>query len=160
MSFIPEEELKDREGISLAPMIDFLFLMLAVFASLAVSRMVMRDTEIDLVKSKAELSSTPSSQHEYKVVHISVAADGTYKWVTDIRDYSMETTEQIAYELLRQYHQGLLPEDKLKTQVLLKIDREARWEPILQVLLAIKEAGFEIRPLYEPTNVIANKEGG
>jgi biopolymer transport protein ExbD len=150
MTFIPEEELKDRGGLTLAPMIDFLFLMLAVFASLAVSRMVMRDTEIDLVQSKAEVPSSIASHHEYKLVNILVAADGTYKWVTEIRDYPMETAEQIALELTRQYQQGLLPEDPLKTQVLLKIDREARWEPILKVLLAIKEAGFEVRPVYEP----------
>lgn len=148
MTFIPEEELKERGGLTLAPMIDFLFLMLAVFASLAVSRMVLRDTEIELVKSKAEIPAS-TSHHEFKLVHILVAADGSYKWLTEVRDYTMETAEAIAHELVRQYNQGLLPEDKLKTQVLLKIDREARWEPILNVLLAIKEAGFEIRPVFE-----------
>ncbi|HEY4831011.1 MAG TPA: biopolymer transporter ExbD [Waddliaceae bacterium] len=150
MTFIPEEELKERGGLTLAPMIDFLFLMLAVFASLAVSRNVMRDTDIELVKSKTEVLSSTPSNHELKLVHITINADGTYKWVTEIRDYSMEKAEQIAYELIRQHNQGLLPEDKLNTQVMVKIDREARWEPILNVLLAIKEAGFEVRPVYEP----------
>ena len=150
MTFIPEEELREREGISLAPMIDFLFLLLAIFASLAFSRIVIRETEINLVKSKAQTASSAFSSHELKLVNISVAADGTYKWITEIRDYSMETAEQIACELVRQMEQGLLPENKLKTQVLLKIDRDARWEPVLNVLLAIKEAGFEVRPVYEP----------
>ena len=62
----------------------------------------------------------------------------------------MESAHAIAHELINQYAQGLLPEERLKTQILLKIDREAHWEPILNVVLAIKEAGFEVRPLYEP----------
>lgn len=155
MTFVPDEELKTQSGLTLAPMIDFLFLMLAIFASLAVTRMVMRDTEIDLVKSKAETSSSTSLRHEYKLVNISIAENGSYKWVTEIRDYPMENAEQIAQELSRQYVQGLLPEDKFKTQILLKIDRSARWEPILKAVLAIKEAGFEVRPVYEPLSSLS-----
>ncbi len=150
MSYIPIDELKEQKGMTLAPMIDFLFLMLAVFASLAVSRIVTRDTEIDLVKSHSETPSSSELARDYKLINISVADDGTYKWVTEVRDHKMTTSAEITAELLRQYHKGLLPEDKLKTQVLLKIDKQARWEPILQVLLGIKEAGFEVRPVYEP----------
>ena len=151
MSFIPEEELKERTGLALAPMIDFLFLMLAVFASLAVSRMVIHDTEVELVRSRVETHSPLTETREYKLIHITVSAEGAYKWVTEVRDYPLETADAIALELTHQYSQGLLPEDKLKTQVLLKIDREARWEPILHAILAIREAGFEVRPVYEPT---------
>lgn len=150
MSFIPEEELKERTGLTLAPMIDFLFLMLAVFASLAVSRIVMRDTSVDLVRSKVESASPLSNPREYKLIHISIGENGSYKWVTEIRDYPMQTAQAIAEELLQQHERGLLPENKLKTQILLKIDRQARWEPILHAMLAIREAGFEVRPVYEP----------
>lgn len=153
MTFIPDEELKDQGGLTLAPMIDFLFLMLAIFASLAVSRIVMRETEIELVKSTSEAGSRTTPTHEFKLIHITVAEDGSYKWVTEIRDYPMSTADEIALELIRQKSQGLLPEDPLKTQVLLNIDQKARWEPILNVMLAIKEAGFEIRPVYEPISL-------
>ncbi len=151
MSFIPEEELKECTGLTLAPMIDFLFLMLAVFASLAVSRIVIRDTEIELVRSKVESISHLTDPRDYKLIHITISEEGSYKWVTEIRDYPMETPEAIAKELVQQYQRGLLPEDKLKTQILMKIDRQARWEPILQAMLAIREAGFEVRPVYEPS---------
>lgn len=151
MTFIPDEELKERTGLTLAPMIDFLFLMLAVFASLAVSRIVMRDTDLELVRSKVESPSPLSNPRDYKLIHVTIAEDGSYKWVTEIRDYPLETPQAIAQELTQQYQRGLLPEDKLKTQVLLKIDREAHWEPILQAILAIREAGFEVRPIYEPS---------
>lgn len=150
MTFIPDEELKERTGLTLAPMIDFLFLMLAVFASLAVSRIIMRDTEIELVRSKIESPSPLADPRDYKLIHITISEEGAYKWVTEIRDYPMETPQDIAQELIQQYQRGLLPEDKLKTQVLLKIDRKTRWEPILQAILAIRDAGFEVRPIYEP----------
>ncbi len=150
MSYLPDEELKERTGLALAPMIDFLFLMLAVFASLAVSRVVIRDTDVELVRSKTE-SSSFHDPCDLKLVHITISEGGGYKWVTEIRDYMLDSPEAIAHELLEQHERGLLPEEKLKTQVLLKIDRMARWEPILHAILAIREAGFEVRPVYEPS---------
>ena len=150
MSFVPTDELKDRSGMTFAPMIDFLFLMLAVFASLAVTRFAMKDTEIDLVKTKTAAPSTLKGAYDYKIIHISVSDEGHYKWVTEIRDHPMSSSQEIAEELSRQYAKGHMPEDKLKTQILLKIDRKAQWEPILKVLLAIREEGFQVRPIYEP----------
>jgi biopolymer transport protein ExbD len=155
MTFVPQEELHERGSVSLAPMIDFLFLMLAVFASLAVTRIVLKDTEVDLVRSKVETHTPTSflSGQDLKLIHVTVMQNGTYKWATEIRDYPMETPEEVAAELLSQYEKGLLPKDKLNTQILLKIDREAKWEPILKILLAIKELGFEVRPVYEPQSI-------
>ena len=154
MSFVPFDELKDQRSITLAPMIDFLFLMLAVFASLAVTRIAMKDTEINLVKAKPEHSPQASLMNppstEYKIINITISNKGRYKWVTEIRDHEMESAQQISEELLRQYHRGLLPEDKLKTQIFLKIDKQAEWESILKAILAIQEIGFEVRPVYEP----------
>jgi biopolymer transport protein ExbD len=152
MSFVPSDELKNQGGVPLAPMIDFLFLMLAMFASLAVSRIVMKDTDLQLVQSHANAPSSLDLIQDYKIINLSINASGEYKWSTEIRDHAMGSTKEIVDELMRQYHKGLLPEDKLKTQILVKIDRQTRWEPVLELLLAISEVGFEIRPLYEPIN--------
>ncbi len=151
MSFVPEEALHPRTGFNFAPMIDFLFLMVVFFACLAVSRIQTKDTDIDLVKiyeNNSEQASNADS--EYKILNISINNKGEYKWVTEIRDYPMPQAEDIANELLNQYQKGLLPENKLKTQVLLKIDKEAMWDPILQAIFAIRDAGFEVRPVYLP----------
>lgn len=150
MTFIPHEELKERGGLNLAPMIDFLFLMLAVFASLAVTRAVIQDTEIDIVKLKTDLPGKLDNPFDYKLVTVAILEDGTYKWMTEIRDYPMRSPSEIVQELGQEYEKGILPADKLKTQILLKIDRKAKWEPILQAVIAIREAGFEVRPVYEP----------
>ena len=45
---------------------------------------------------------------------------------------------------------NLLPEDKSRTKVLLHIDRNAKWEPIAQMIFAIREIGYHIHPVYEP----------
>jgi biopolymer transport protein ExbD len=153
MSFLSEEELKGKEGINLAPMIDFLFLMLVFFASLAISRVTTRDTDIDLVEIQAESKASLSqSQSEYHVIHLSITGDNQYKWVTEIRDYTMSTAEEIKQELTRQFERGLIPKNPEQTQILLKIDKDAKWEPILKAIFAIREAGFEVYPVYQPEN--------
>ncbi len=112
MSYVPQEELKSQGGFTMAPMLDFLFLMMAIFASLAVSRIVMRDTDIDLVQSHHEGSPSFNQAQDFKLINISVAENGSYKWITEVRDHPMQTAEEIAAELESQYAKGLLPEDK------------------------------------------------
>jgi biopolymer transport protein ExbD len=150
MSFLNEEDLKGS-SINLAPMIDFLFLMVVFFATMAVSRIATKDTEIELVKIEPSGDATASQQNlENKVINIAISESGEYKWVTEIHDYRMESAKEIGAELRVQHQRGLLPEDKSKTKVLLKIDKKAEWEPILKVIFAVKEQGFEVRPVYEP----------
>lgn len=151
MSFLPEEEVKGQTGLNMAPMIDFLFLMLMFFACLSITRMATRDTNIDLVDVKPEQSSNVArGDEELKLVNISILTDGQYRWVTDVHDYPLATADEIRDELQQQYRKGLLPKSKQQTQVLLKIDRAAQWEPILEAIFAIREAGFEAYPVYEP----------
>lgn len=151
MSFIPDEELKGRQSLNLAPMIDFLFLLLMFFATLAVTRITTKDTDIKLVEIKPETSAATSyGNSDIKIISLTINSDGKYKWVTDVKDYPMNSAEDIKEELLKQHEKGILPENKDQTQVLLKIDKQATWEPILQAIFAVREAGFDIRPVYEP----------
>jgi biopolymer transport protein ExbD len=152
MSFVPENELKERSGLTFAPMIDFLFLMLAFFASLAVTNVSIGQTDINLVQTKAEHSPGPSCRGDgTKVIHISILGNGEYKWVTGLKEYPMKTPTEIACELSKQHQKGLLPEDKMQTKVLLRIDKEAKWEPILNAMVAIRECGFEVHPVFQET---------
>ena len=150
MSFIPEDELKSRRAQNLAPMIDFLFLMLMFFASLAISRVTTLDTEVDLVKISTPTQEVEdSSTTEFKTINITITEEGKYKWITDVHDYPMDSAEAIGTELLNQYDQGLLPEEKEKTFVFLRIDEQAQWEPILKVILAVRDCGFLVHPVYQ-----------
>jgi biopolymer transport protein ExbD len=150
MSFVPEEEIKSKGIQSLAPMIDFLFIMLMFFASLAISRITIRDTEVDLVKiPSAEAHISSSDFAEVKIINISINDKGEYKWVTEVHDYPMESPEAIRLELAQQYDKGLLPEDKSKIHVLLRIDKATQWQSIFRLIFALKDEGFETRPVYQ-----------
>ena len=151
MSFIPEENLRPQMNFNFAPMIDFLFLMLAFFATLAVSRASLYDTRLTLVKVHTEaadhrLVPNPGEVHN---VNLGINDRGEYMWITEINDYPMVAVEAIQNELLYQYQLGVLPFEKEQTRVLLHIDKNAPWEPIARLVYGIQEIGFDARPIFE-----------
>lgn len=150
MSLIPEEELKSFGSINLAPMVDFLFLVVAVFATLAVTKAALYDSEIKLVKVEpASEHSAFIGQNDFYIVNLSVSDTGAYKWITEFNEYLIPSVQGIQNELKKQQDLGLLPQEAEKTKVLLHVDREARWESIAQVLFAVRQLGFEIHPVYD-----------
>jgi biopolymer transport protein ExbD len=150
MSLIPEDKLHSTLVPNLAPMIDFVFLMLAFFATLAVTRASLYDTQLELVKiSNPPASAKVYSKDDITQINLSVTREGTYKWITEIQDYPMESLEKIQNELFHHYNIGALPKDKNQTQILLHIDKNASWEPIAKLIFAIKETGFDALPIYK-----------
>lgn len=148
MELLPEEELKPKSSTHFAPMIDFLFLMLALFATLAMSRSSLFDSSIELTK----LSSTEKGKQthiENAQVNLSINQDGQYFWISELSSHPMANREAIIQELTLQYEKGLIPKEKKQTEIYLHIDKRASWDPIAQLILKIKELGFEVKPLYE-----------
>jgi biopolymer transport protein ExbD len=150
MELIPHDELKGGQTFNFAPMIDFLFLMLALFATLAVSRAALYDSEVQLVELKPEANATSHRSRETSQVNLSISASGSVKWLTDFNEYPMESVKSVQEELARQHAIGVIPHDKAKTDILLHIDRNAPWEPIAKLIFAIREVGFNAHPVYEP----------
>ncbi len=150
MSIIPEEELKSGGSLNLAPMVDFLFLVVAVFATLAVTRAALFDADIELVKvHPSDQESSTLGHQESFIVNLSVNEEGRYKWITEFNEYLMDNVEEIQRELHRQQTLGLLPKESDQTKVLLHIDKAAQWEPIVQAIFTVRKAGFEIHPVYD-----------
>lgn len=149
MELIPHDELKPKNSFNFAPMIDFLFLMLALFATLAVSRAALYDSEVELAQLKPEKGAASLRAKEIHHIHLSITSDGGYKWLTEFQEYPMNQVGDIQQELARQYQMGALPEDKSKTEVLLHIDKKAPWEPIASAIFSIREVGFSARPVYD-----------
>jgi biopolymer transport protein ExbD len=147
MSFIPEDVLRSKESIPLAPMIDFVFIMLLFFASLAITRTSLKDTQIDLVTASYESAPEISaSDKEHHSIQISILADGTYKWIGNNQDFSLGSLEDLNRILTQQTSDQV---HQVKPQVLLKIDKNARWDPILKAIFTIRDAGYVVRPVYE-----------
>lgn len=129
-------------------MIDFLFLMLALFATLSISRASLFDSELQLVQVKT--GGKPAKQTEVQQVNLSISATGRYKWLTEFQEYPMDSVQAIQEELGRQLQTGALPQDKALTEILLHIDRSAPWEPVAKVIFGVRELGFTAHPVYEP----------
>lgn len=150
MSIIPEDKLRMEGGINLAPMVDFLFLVVAVFATLAVTRAALFDSEVELVKlQSAQENPSLSTQNEHYIVNLSVTSEGKYKWITEFNEYLIENVQTIQEELQKQQSLGLIPKDASKTKILLHIDKQAPWEPIAQVIFTARQSGFDIHPVYD-----------
>lgn len=150
MDLIPDEELKSFGSLNLAPMVDFLFLVVAVFATLAVTKAALFDRRVELVKVGASAeNATLLGQTDTYIVNLSVNDSGEYKWITEFNEYLMNGTAGIQNELKRQQQLGLLPQETLKTKVLLHIDKEATWQHISGAIFAVRQLGFEIHPVYD-----------
>lgn len=148
MSFIPDEGLS-KTGIQLAPMLDFLFLILMFFACLAATHTTTKDLHIDLVEVKDNKTIQASNYDpSMKIINININATGEYSWCSDQEKYSTPSASDLAAELKSQCEMGILSYDK--TKVLLKIDRETKWEPIFKAIFAIQDTGFDVYPIYEP----------
>ncbi len=148
MDLIPDEELRNKGSFNLAPMVDFLFLILAVFATIAVTKATLFDSEVSLVRLVDKVSDTPA-ENKLSLVNLSVTSGGEYKWITEFHEFSMENISAIENELMRQEQLGLLPRDHKQTRILLHIDRKAEWEPVAELLFALKKTGFFVSPVYE-----------
>jgi biopolymer transport protein ExbD len=148
LELIPHDELKTVHSFNFAPMIDFLFLMLALFATLAVSRAALYDSEIDLVQMKAQKGAASLRAKDIHQVNLTITALGNFKWLTEFQEYPMESVQAIQEELARQHQIGALPQDKSKTEVLLHIDRKAPWGSVANAIFAIREVGFTARPVH------------
>ena len=151
MDLIPHDELRREASINFAPMIDFLFLMLSLFATLAISRAALFDSEISLVELKPEGDSAGlQAKADIQQVNLSISKQGLYRWLTEFESYPMKDAEAIQQELSRQVQIGVLAQDRSKTEVLLHIDEQAPWKPIADAIFAIRELGFNAHPVYEP----------
>ena len=159
MSLIPDDKLKPQNTFNFAPMIDFLFLMLAFFATLAITRSSLYNTKLNLVQLKTEEGSSAIKKlDEFQQINLCVTDNGEYKWITEMKSYPMNDVNRIKKEINYQYNIGLLPENKQQTQVLLHIDKNASWEPVAKLIFAIREEGFEAYPVYEPDELTNSEE--
>ncbi len=148
MELLPEEELKPKSSTHFAPMIDFLFLMLALFATLAMSRSSLFDSSIELSKLSSNESGKKNNV-ENAQVNVSINQNGDYFWISELSAHPMASSDAVIQEITLQYEKGLIPKEKKQTEIYLHIDKRASWDPIAQLILKIKELGFEVKPLYE-----------
>lgn len=153
MSLLPDDIFKKSASLNLAPMVDFLFLVLAVFATIAITRAALFDTEVELVQLKTGGEESPSiGFNQSQTVNISITDSGQYRWISEANEFLIDGPLGIRAELCRQQREGLLPQNGADVKVLLHIDKDAKWDTVAQAVFAIREAGFQVNPVYSGTS--------
>ncbi len=148
MDLTPEDALKKQATFNFAPMMDFLFLMMSLFAVLAISRSSIFDTEVKLYKTK-HTEQEPIATQPHANISIVIDQYGKYAWISELSKYPLENKEKVQEEIIRRYDLGLIPKEKNATKVLLHIDENAPWGKVANLIFAIREIGFYPHPIYE-----------
>lgn len=148
MNLMPEEELTQRASVNLAPMVDFLFLILAVFAVLSITSSKVFLEDIDLAQSEDTLDSS-IAQFEPQQLHLFVNKDGQYLLQEDHSTLKFEKCKQVATTLQDRQIAGYLPKDTSQVSILLHIDKQAEWEHVMQLLVSLQNAGFTVQTVYQ-----------
>jgi biopolymer transport protein ExbD len=146
---IPDEELSKPLHFNFAPMVDFLFLIVDVFAIALAMKTSLLDSDISLVKTKNKID---YSSDDKTVINVSISPYGNYQWITDYNQYPIESPEALSSELKKQKEAGILPENNDLIAVLVHIDKTAPWEPIAKLLIEMKKEGYPVHPVYEGEN--------
>ncbi len=150
MSLIPDEHLRVRNSINFAPMVDFLFIVIVIFAMLAIMRNAVHDNTIDLVQTKEKSSSTSlSKQKEAKTINITITPQGGYKWCFNDNLLLLTHAGDLKQAIAQEVQLGHLSSDETQTQVLLHIDKNAQWKSIANLIFTIHEIGLSVYPVYE-----------
>lgn len=136
-SMIPDSELSPKSSISFAPMVDFLFIVIAIFAVIAISRKALFDTHLSLVEASGNAKAV--SHHADHTVNLSISPQGEYKLINAQESLIIDDLETIKQELYKSQ----------KTHILLHIDKHAEWQPIAKLIYAMNEEGFHVYPVYE-----------
>jgi biopolymer transport protein ExbD len=142
MSLVPDEHFSPRLTFNFAPMVDFLFIVIAIFAVVAITRKALYDADVSLVKHDApSVKATPSSLSN--TVNLSISALGEYKWLDTSEEHTFKDIQTVKEALLQHV------DDPSQNQILLHIDQNAQWTSIAKLIFAMHEEGFTIYPVYE-----------
>lgn len=136
-SLIPDEELHRAKSLQLTPLIDFFLLILTAIALITTTWALLH-----------EESYIPASSEQDHVVLLKMDDQSHYKWVSQFNECLLYGVDAAIQELRRQQMLGLLPGDKEKIQILLRINPNLHWHHIEKAILSIKRAGFNPHPIY------------
>jgi biopolymer transport protein ExbD len=146
MNLLPDEDMSHRASINLAPMVDFLFLILAVFAVLSITSSKMFVEEIELAQT--DEVNEAISYADQEPLHLFVNKEGEYILQKDNTPYKFFRCQHLNHELQKMRSSGELPYDPKKVSILLHIDKQAEWESVMQLLLSLQNGGYQVQTVY------------
>ncbi len=145
LDLIPKDALRPSLGFNFAPMVDFLFIILTVFAGILLTRKALNDSSITLLQAEPRENHTASSPPaDQEAIHLSISSNGEYQWMDS-------PSSQIVFSSIEQLQNELDKSvfDKEKTHVLLHIDKDAAWQSIGNLIVKMSQAGLTIYPVFK-----------
>ncbi|MCK4934244.1 MAG: biopolymer transporter ExbD [Simkaniaceae bacterium] len=144
MSIIPEDKLNAKAVINFAPLVDFLFIVIVVFATLAITKNASHDQTINLLTRKESTSKTQLVESkETKAITLSMTLDGRCTWQDGKGGNILFSPKDFP---------KLFSKESNIEKVLLHIDKNATWESIANLIFTIRETGLEVYPVYQTEN--------
>ena len=148
MSLVPEEHFSPRLTFNFAPMVDFLFIVIAIFSVVAITRKALYDAHVNLACHETPTTGAAPAK-DSNTINLSISALGKYKWLDTKEGQTFDSTQTVKQEILNQIALGNLSTDHSQNQILLHIDQDAQWNPIAKLVFAMHEEGFTVYPVYE-----------
>ncbi len=119
-------------------MVDFLFIVIAIFAVIAISRKALFDSHLSLVETTG--NSKTASHNADHTVNLSISSGGEYKLIDAKESFILDEDIEIIKQELNKHQ---------KTHILLHIDKHAEWQPIAKLIHSMNKEGFHVYPVYE-----------
>lgn len=148
MSLIPEEHCRTELNLHFAPLVDFLFIIVAVLALLITTQKTLYRAQVNLIQNEMPMGKVPTDARSH-ALHLGISASGQYQWLDPARTQIFETIHMLKRALFDQINQDNLSSDPCKKPIFLHIDRKAQWSMIGTLLLALHQEGFIVYPIYE-----------
>jgi biopolymer transport protein ExbD len=135
---VPEKFLQEQKSFNFAPIVDFLFILLAIFALLVFTQSIF---------TRDQTAASPHNQLTTPVV-LTINEKGEYEWITEFNEFLLGDTGAVIREVQKQQQLGFLPQESRHIKILLEIHRNTKWHEVAHALFAIREAGFSVSPVY------------
>ncbi len=147
MSLIPEKYRQTNLSFHFTPLIDFLFIIVAVFALFITTKKNLYQTQVNLIKHDASIKNFKDKKSS--VLNLGISASGLYQFLDREKPQTLETIQMVKQALFHQIEQGNFPSDPRENHIFLHIDQKAEWSVIGTLLLALHQEGFIVYPIYE-----------
>lgn len=147
MSLIPEEELKKQQGLNLAPMVDFLFLIIAVLACMALTHAFLFDSDLKLAQIN-ESAAHNSPTDPKGILHLSLDSQGSCRWLLESALPQPTELSRLSEDVMTFRTLGLFPSSG-EVKIFLHIDQHVEWGQAVNAILTARQTGLAVHPVFE-----------
>lgn len=132
---IADEYLDEKQSMSFAPLVDFLFLIIAVLSCALISENILESTNINLTSTEKSSATTQITSDNFSL-DIGIDKMGNYFLYIDNALTPLNISE------LDQYLNA-------SKKASLYIDKDAKWDHLAPLILQLKEKGVEVSPIFQ-----------